>query len=250
MTLPKGVIFDVDGTLLDSMSIWEHAGAAYLHTLGITAEPNLDQIVFPMTMEQSCSYIKEHYHLSQSVDEVLAGIHEMIRAFYFEEAPLKSGAAELLELLDQHRIPMVIASTSEREHIEAAFLRLGIDHYFAQIFTATEVGAGKHQPDIYLAALDTLSGLQATLDAPPVLHEPISNAPFRQPQNSLQRGKTKTSSLVPSDVWVFEDVGYAIKTAKQCGFYTVGVADAVSNQFQESIEPICDMYIRDFFEIL
>lgn len=241
MTLPKGVIFDVDGTLLDSMSIWENAGAAYLHTLGITAEPNLDQIVFPMTMEQSCSYIKEHYHLSQSVDEVLAGIHEMIRVFYFEEAPLKSGAAELLELLYQHRIPMVIATTSEREHIEAAFLRLGIDHYFAQVFTATEVGAGKHQPDIYLAALDTLSGLQGA----------SSDAPFRPPKNSLQTSEgTKTSSLTPSDVWVFEDVGYAIKTAKQCGFYTVGVADPVSNQFQESIEPICDMYIRDFFEIV
>lgn len=212
MQQPKGIIFDVDGTLLDSMVIWENAGARYLNTLGLEAEPDLDHIVFPMTMDQSSAYIKNHYHLSQSVDEILEGIHQTVRDFYFREAPLKPGVRKLLDQLSLCKIPMVIATTSEREHVEAAFVRLGIMDKFQRIFTATEVGCGKHKPDIYMAALRALK-------------------------------------LSAEEVWVFEDVCYAIETAAQAGFHTVGVYDRVSDRFQEPVSNIAELYTTDFTNI-
>lgn len=213
MQLPKGIIFDADGTLLDSMMIWENAGARYLATLGIKAEPGLDHIVFPMTMDESCSYIKEHYHLPQGASEILSGIHQAVHNFYYYEAPLKPGAGQLLDLLSQRKIPMTIATTSEREHIEAAFTRLGIMDKFQGIFTASEVGCGKHSPDIYLACAGALR-------------------------------------LPPEHIWVFEDVCYALETAARAGFHTVGVYDRTSSLFQQPVEGAAEQYTIDYSNII
>lgn len=209
----KGVIFDADGTLLDSMAIWKDAGARYLMELGITAEPDLDSVVFPMTLAQSSAYMKEHYNLSQSVGEIMNGVHLTIRDFYYKEVPLKKGVKKLLEKLSAMHIPMVVATTSEREHIEAAFARLSAMDYFQRIFTCSERNTTKHQPDIYLSAAGYLGSS-------------------------------------PDTIWVFEDVLYAIRTARNAGFFTVGVYDAVSASLQEPMEHIPDIYTRDFSNVI
>ena len=92
----KGIIWDADGTLLDSMEIWEHAPDHYLETLGIEPEPNLGEILFEMSLEQGAKYLIDRYHLPVGVADVLEGIHCQIETFYRREVTLKPGAKELL----------------------------------------------------------------------------------------------------------------------------------------------------------
>lgn len=108
----KGAIFDVDGTLLDSMEIWEDVGVRYLNSIGIEAEPDLGTVLFTMSIQEGAAYVKEHYHLSQEPEEIVQGVLDIISNYYKKTALLKSGAKELLEKLDKHNIPMTVASSN------------------------------------------------------------------------------------------------------------------------------------------
>lgn len=87
----KGVIFDVDGTLLDSMGIWDDIGGKYLRRLGIEPELELKDILFTMSIEEGAAYVDEHYHLGKGPEEVAKGVADIIRDFYYEEVQLKPG---------------------------------------------------------------------------------------------------------------------------------------------------------------
>ena len=174
----KGAIFDVDGTLLDSMGIWKDVGVRYLNSIGIEAEPDLGNILFTMSIQEGAQYVKEHYHLSQETDEIEQNVLDIISDYYKETAPLKSGAVELLEKLRNSNIPMTIASSNNKKEIEMAFERLEIAKYFDRIFTCEEAGAGKTKPDIYLQAAEYLG-------------------------------------TRPEETLVFEDVIHAVRTAKR-----------------------------------
>lgn len=205
----KGAIFDVDGTLLDSMEIWEDAGARYLRRMGVMPEEGLSKILYPMTMAEGAEYVKEHYRLPFSLDAIIQGVLDTVRDFYFYEAPLKPGVKELLEQMRELKIPLAAATASDRKHIEAAFRRLGIDGYFGRIFTCAEVGAGKRQPLIYEKAAAYL--------------------------------KAK-----PEEILVFEDALYALMTARNAGFRTVGVYDRFSEGEQEELKRQADVYVKDY----
>ncbi len=126
----KGAIFDVDGTLLDSMGIWKDVGVRYLNSIGVEAEPDLGTILFTMSIQEGAQYVKEHYHLSQETDEIEQNVLDIISDYYKETAPLKSGAVELLEKLRNSNIPMTIASSNNKKEIEMAFERLEIFSVF------------------------------------------------------------------------------------------------------------------------
>lgn len=204
----RGAIFDVDGTLMDSMEIWEDAGECYLMQMGITPEPGLSKILFTMSVEEGAVYLKKHYCLRQDCEKIVADVLKVVRDFYVNEAPLKDGAMEFLKQLDDRGIPMVVATSSEREHIEAAFERLGILEYFRRIFTCSEVGAGKSKPLIYYQAAGELG-------------------------------------TIPEETYVFEDALYAIHTAADAGFRTVGVYDCSSEEDQEEVRSLADIYLPD-----
>ena len=95
MTL-KGAIFDADGTLLDSMHIWRELGARYLQSLNITPEKDLSRKLYPMSLEQSCHYLKSHYGLKDSEGEIQSGILGIIEGFYRDEVILKDGVKGFL----------------------------------------------------------------------------------------------------------------------------------------------------------
>ena len=209
----KGAIFDVDGTLLDSMEIWEDVGVRYLNSIGIEAEPDLGTVLFTMSIQEGAAYVKEHYHLSQEPEEIVQGVLDIISNYYKKTALLKSGAKELLEKLDKHNIPMTVASSNNKKEIEMAFERLGIAKYFDRIFTCEEVGAGKTQPDIYLRAAEYLG-------------------------------------TRPEETVVFEDVIHAIRTAKQAGFQVVGIYDEASKDDQEEVQREADWYCREWAELM
>ena len=203
----KGAIFDIDGVLLDSMGIWDDLGARYLRSLDKIPEEGLNKILFSMSMEQGAEYLNEHYGLNKSVKETVDGIGKMLEDYYFYEVLLKPGAKEILEFLKSKNIKMAAATSSPRTHIEKALSRNGLLGYIDKIYTTGEVGVSKHSPDIYNLAADFL--------------------------------KTKSEETL-----VFEDSLYALKTAKEAGFVTVGVFDEKGESNQAELENQADLYLK------
>lgn len=205
----KGAIFDVDGTILDSMGIWDEAGIRYLKSKGIEAPSDLGDTLFTMTIAEAADYLKEKFALKETPDAIEQGILDTVKDYYYEEAPLKNNVAEVLEMLKRNKIPMAVASSSEKAHIEAAFQRLGILKYFQAIDTCQEVGEGKESPLIFKKACEEL----------------------------------RTN---PEETYVFEDALHAIKTAKKAGFRTVGIYDRYSEKDQKEIQGTADSYIESW----
>ena len=208
----KGVIFDVDGVLLDSLEIWKDLGARYLLSIGIEPEEKLSDTLFSMSMEQSADYLIKHYALSFSSQQILYGIQSMLRDFYYYEAAAKPGALQLLMTLQRKGIPAAVVTASPRELVLRALQRNGLDKYIGCVFTEFEIGKSKHSPDIYLAA----AAFMGTL---------------------------------PAETLVFEDTLYALKTAVDAGFQTVGVWNSCGEPNQKELEETAGLYIRDYYEL-
>ena len=209
----QGAIFDADGTLLDSMHVWRNLGELYLRSRGITPERGLSARLWPLSYAQGCAYLKEHYGLHESVSEIQEGISRMIEGFYRNEAELKPGVREFLDVLRHRDIHIVIATSGDRELLQAALTRNGIAEYFDEVFTCSELGTDKHDAKIFMACAEALG-------------------------------------LMPGNIAVFEDVLYAIETAKSAGFITYGVYDASSIYDRQRIIDKADYYINDWREIL
>ena len=200
------VIFDADGTLLDSMPVWMTAGIRYLKTLGLIPEPDLPQKLLPLSMFETASYLKNTYHLLYCEDMIVRQINELIMDSYENTVPLKDGVLDLLEGLTQLSIPLTVATATDRPAIEAAFRRLGIFDLFSGIFTATEVSYGKDHPDIYLAA---------------------------------------AAGGCAHNIWVFEDSLYAALTAKNIGFNLAAVFDESGNHNWTALSSVADFCIEN-----
>lgn len=206
-----GAIFDLDGVLLDSMAVWNDLGACYLKKHGMEPEDGLSQTLFSMSMEQGADYLKEHYHLPDTPQDILNGIEQMIRDFYFYEVQPKEGAKELLQFLQDQNIKMIAATSSPREHVTKALQRTGLFDYLQRIYTTGEVGISKHSPLIYQRAAKSLG--------------------------------TK-----PEETLVFEDSLYALKTAKNAGFRAIGVYDADGETDQEGVRQTGELYLKRLSE--
>ena len=204
----KGAIFDFDGTLVDSMFIWETFGEDYLRSLGKEPKENLREIFATFTLEQAAEYYRQHYGVTLSVEEIVSGINEMVLQSYRRKVKLKSGVAEFLEKLKNQDVKMCVATVTDRFVVEEVLEGLGVRKYFSEIFTCSEIGCNKEKPDIYNKALEHL--------------------------------KTEKSETV-----VFEDAYYALMTAKNDGFIVAGVFDKhEKNQVQ--IKANADYYITDY----
>ena len=209
----KGIIFDIDGVVLDSMSIWNDLGARYLRSLNVEPEEGLNEILFSMSMEQGTDYLKEHYKLKRSTASILNGIQDMLRDFYYYEVPAKPGAKELMEFLKEKGMRITAATSSPRSHIEKALTRIKLLRYVEVIYTTGEIGISKHSPDIYNKAASYMK-------------------------------------LIPAEVLVLEDSLYALKTAKEAGYKTAGVYDKDGETDQAGVEATGDVYIRNLTELI
>ena len=157
----KAAIFDIDGTLLDSMPMWQDVCARYLISIGITPEPDLSKKVFSMTLKEGCKYTKEQYNLDISEDEIEDGIIKLIEHFYYYEVELKPGAKELIMELNAKNIPMVLATTGDEDLATHALLRNGIFNYFKKLYTCGEYNTSKRERYIFDLAkteLETILG--------------------------------------------------------------------------------------------
>jgi HAD superfamily hydrolase (TIGR01509 family) len=208
----KGVIFDVDGVLLDSMGIWTDLGARYLVSIGKTPEEGLAEILFSMSMEQGAEYLREHYSIGLTAEEIGTGLQDMLRDFYYYEVQARPGAQQLLQAVSSAGIKTTAATSSPREHIEKALERNGLLSYVDRMFTNAEIGKSKHSPDIYDAAADHMG-------------------------------------TAPGETCVFEDSLYALRTAAAAGYHTVGVFDSKGESDQEGLRGSAEIYIHELCEI-
>ncbi len=204
----KGAIFDFDGTLVDSMFIWDTFGEDYLRTLGKEPKENLTETFKTFTLEQAAEYYREHYGVALSVSEIVDSVNEMVAETYRTKVALKCGVREFLEALKSQGVKMCVATVTDRPIVEDVLLRLGIRDFFDGILTCAEVGYNKETPHIYRAALEVLG--------------------------------TKKAETV-----VFEDALHALMTAKKDGFQVVGVYDQHETK-QSQMRAASDYYLSDY----
>lgn len=204
----KGAIFDLDGTILDSMFIWDTIGEDFLRSLGKEPKKNLTEIFKTFTLEQAAEYYRKYSGVTLSVREIVNGINNMVEETYRTRVILKTGVRDFLKRLQAAGVKMCIATVTDRHLAEDVLKRLGVREYFSEIFTCAEVGFGKETPEIYRQALAHL-------------------------------GTEKAETVV------FEDVLHALKTAKDDGFKVAAVYDEHEPR-QVEVKEISDYYITDF----
>lgn len=156
LTGKEAVIFDLDGTLVDSMWVWTQIDIEYLGRFGLSVPDNLQNILEGMSFTETAVYFKEHFALPQSVEEIKQTWQEMAMEAYKSRVPLKPGVREFLPWLKEQGLVLGVASSNAIELIEAVLNSHGIRHYFDSIITACQVKKGKPAPDVYLKAADEL----------------------------------------------------------------------------------------------
>ena len=148
----KGAIFDLDGTILDSMGMWSDFSEEYLISKGIEPKPNLRQEVKNLTIHNTGSYFKKEYGIIGADSEIMKRIED----YYKYNVLLKTGAESFLKELYENKVRMVIATLTDKSFAELALNRLGIRQYFLEILDCRDIDTGKEKPDIYRKALACL----------------------------------------------------------------------------------------------
>ena len=209
----QSAIFDMDGTLLDSMPTWRELGPTFLKEAGITATPEQDRMLHTLADCDVIPYLREVCGLPWSQQEIIDQIIQRMETFYSSQVRPKPGLEKFLSILKMEGVWMYVATATHRRLTEKALKTAGIDHYFRGIVTSADAGNHKSESaDIYEMAM-----------------------------RRLQSNKR--------DTVVFEDALHAIETAKAAGFRVCGVYDDSAREDQEAIRRIADYYITSFEEM-
>ena len=148
----KAVIFDLDGTLVDSMWMWKAIDVEFLARYGYECPEDLQKAIEGMSFSETAAYFKERFKIPDSLEEIKAAWTEMSIEKYRSQVPLKPGARDFLDRTAHLGMKAGIATSNGRAMVDAVLDSLGIRRYFQVVATACEVAAGKPAPDIYLAA--------------------------------------------------------------------------------------------------
>ena len=202
----KGAIFDLDGTLLNSMDYWATVGEEFLSLSGIEPPENSSRLFLENGIKGAHPIWQSELGLTKSFEETYSEIYALMEKKYLSVVEIKDGAREMLEELRARGVKMCIASATDHYLVEKILKRLGLEQFFGKILTCSAVGAGKNKPLIYELALEYLG--------------------------------------TPRDeTYVFEDAYYALTTAHAHGFHTVGVYDKNVFVSEAEILPLCDYYL-------
>lgn len=212
----KAAIFDVDGTLVDSLFLWDVLwkafGKKYLNDESFSPSQEDDKKVRTLPLKDAMELIHKNYSIGESGAELLGFANQMMIEFYSNSVKLKSGVREFLEHLKDGGAKMCIASATAPELLSVAMKHCDIEKYFLKVFSCGAIGKGKDKPDIFLMAADYLK-------------------------------------VAPEDIWVFEDSLVAIETATEIGMKTVAIYDKY-NFGQDRMKEIATEYISESESLL
>lgn len=208
----EAIIFDLDGTLVDSMWVWKQVDLEYLGKRGLSLPEHLQKDIEGMSFSETAAYFKTTFALSDSVEEIKAEWNEMARKKYTHEVKLKRGVKSFLDYCVAKEISLGIATSNSRELASSVIDALGLSAYFSCIITSCDVKKGKPAPDVYLAA-------------------------------------AKALHTIPEKCLVFEDILMGIQAGKRAGMKVCAVEDSYSLSQKEEKEKLADYYIHDFFDL-
>lgn len=207
----KAAIFDMDGTLVDSLMLWEvvwsSIGEKYLNDKSFVPSYEDDKKVRTLTLNSAMDLIHKNYGFGESGEELVAIVDSIILDFYSNRVELKSGVREFLEECKSKGVKMCIASATAPELIDVALKHCDIGKYFSKVFSCAEIGKGKDEPDIFLQAAEFLG-------------------------------------TEPKETWLFEDSLTAVETAAGIGMPVVGIYDRY-NFGHDIMKKIATEYIDD-----
>lgn len=209
----RAVLFDLDGTLINSMWIWEQIDDEFLGEYGLLVPENLHDEIEGMSFSETAVYFKNRFHLPLSLEKIKNIWNDMAMDKYMNVVPLKPGVLEFLEWLKARGIPAGIATSNSRELVDGVLRARGMEEYFSSVATGCEVNAGKPAPDIYLHVAGALS-------------------------------------VPPSVCMVFEDIPAGIRAGKSAGMTVTAVEDDFSAALREEKKRLADYYITDYRELL
>lgn len=209
----KGAIFDLDGTILDSMWVWKQVDINFLGKRGIEVSSDYVKAISSLNLKTAAEYTIQRFSLSDTVEEVMEEWFQMAVKEYAEDVQLKSCAREYLAYLKAKEVKLAIATSSHEGLFLPCLENNKIYEFFDTIVTTMEVKRGKDFPDVYEEAARRLG-------------------------------------LKPSECMVFEDIHKGIKAAKEGGFYVVAVEEEHSIDERDEIIKAADKYITDFEEMM
>lgn len=207
----KGAIFDMDGTLVDSLSfwdiLWERIGETYLGKKNFRPSEEVDKNVRTMIFTKAMGYVKNVYSIDVSEEELTNFGTSSLADFYRNTVGLKTGARELLDALEAKGIKMCLATATDMQYVRIALEKLDLNKYFVSVMSCADIGKGKDQPDIYLNASNALG-------------------------------------FDREDICVFEDSYVALETAKAIDLKTIGIFDK-NNFGQDRLEKASIVYLGE-----
>ena len=206
-------IFDMDGTLTDSMRFWRDLGGDYLAAKGLHPDPELVRVVQTMTMHQGARHFMDCFGLAGPEQVIVDEMNAIMAGHYRRDVPLKPGVAAYLEMLAARGVKMCVATATAGPLARDCLERLGVADRFEAILSSEDLGVSKERPDLFFLAARQLGG-------------------------------------APEETAVFEDALYAARTAKAAGFYTVGVYDPWGDGTWETLRALADETITDWRNLL
>ena len=209
----KATIFDLDGTLIDSMWVWEQIDKDYLESIGHPVPPNLKDDITHLSLSQTAVYFKKRFNIKDSIDSIISTWSNMAYYQYANNIHLKKGAFEFLSHLKASNIKIGLATSNSIDLLTAVLKNNEIYDFFDTITVSDEVKVGKDNPDIYLLS-------------------------------------AKKLGVSPSECIVFEDIPAAVSGAKKANMKVVAILDEYEKNSHPLLKEMADRYIYDYFELL
>ena len=209
----KAAIFDLDGTLVDSMGVWSKIDIDFLGKRNIPLPANLKDDITHLSFQQVAEYFKDRFKLTESTEDIMNECHEMAYHEYSKNVKLKAGAKEYLEKLKASGVKIGLATSNSIPLLEATLKNNNIYSLFDAITVTDEVNKSKDNPDIYLLS-------------------------------------AKKLNVAPEDCMVYEDILPAVTGAKLAGMKVTGVYDDASMDQMDMLKEKCDLYINNYHELL
>ncbi|MBN2794694.1 MAG: HAD family phosphatase [Clostridia bacterium] len=209
----RGIIFDLDGTLVDSMWIWEDIDRIFLEDRGHQVPVDLQKAIEGCSFTETANYFKNRFQLEEDVETIKATWIDMSEEFYATKIPLKKGILDLLNHLKSQNIKMGIATSNSRTLAEQVLRSNGVYDYFEVLVTSCDVSKGKPEPDVFLKAAELMG-------------------------------------LKPEDCLVFEDTHAGVLAGKAAGMDVVAIYDALSEEYMDDIKKDADHYLMCFTDLV